>query len=109
MSVLNVPVQINRGTSVPKLKEGEPFFNLSNNYLYIGGTKVSDINISGQSDRTLRIVNNNGLFDLSATESTASIGGFQISSESWTSSELLTISGIRPSNVGKTVLNTEMY
>lgn len=109
MSILNVPVQINRGTSVPKLKEGEPFFNLSNNYLYIGGTKVSDINISGQSDRTLRIVNNNGLFDLSATESTASIGGFHISSESWTSPELITISGIRPSNVGKTVLNTEMY
>ena len=76
MSILNVPVQINRGTSVPKLKEGEPFFNLSNNYLYIGGTKISDINISGQSARTLRIVNNNGLFDLSATESTASIGGF---------------------------------
>ena len=97
MSILNVPVQINRGTSVPKLKEGEPFFNLSHNYLYIGGTKVSDINISGQSDRTLRIVNNNG------------IGVFQISSESWTSPELLTNSGIRPSNVGKTVLNTEMY
>lgn len=25
MSTLNVPVQINRGTSVPPLKEGEPF------------------------------------------------------------------------------------
>ena len=109
MSILNVPVQINRGTSVPHLNEGEPFFDLSDNYLYVGGTKVSDINISGQSAKTLRIVNNNGLFDLSATESTASIGGFQISSESWTSPGLITISGIRPSNVGKTVLNTEMY
>ena len=109
MSILNVPIQLNRGTSVPKLKEGEPFFNTSNNYLYIGGTKVSDVNISGQSAKTLRIVNNNGLFDLSATGSTASIGGFQISSKSWTSPELITISGIRPSNVGKTVLNKEMY
>ena len=109
MSILNVPIQLNRGTSVPKLKEGEPFFNTSNNYLYIGGTKVSDVNISGQSARTLRIVNNNGLFDLSATGSTATIGGFKVSSGSWTSATMLTISGIRPSNVGKTVLNAEMY
>lgn len=109
MSILNVPIQLNRGTSVPKLKEGEPFFNTSNNYLYIGGTKVSDVNISGQSAKTLRIVNNNGLFDLSATGSTATIGGFKVSSGSWTSATMLTISGIRPSNVGKTVLNTEMY
>lgn len=106
MSILNVPVQINRGTSVPPLKEGEPFFNLSNNYLYIGGT---DVNISGQSAKTLRIVNNKGLFDLSATEPVANIGGFQVSSGSWVSSTMLTISGIRPSNVGKTVLSTEMY
>ena len=109
MSILNVPVQINRGTSVPALKEGEPFFNLSDNYLYVGGTKISDVNISGQSAKTLRIVNNNGLFDLSATGSTASIGGFQVSPGSWASSTMLTVSGIRPSNVGKTVLNTEMY
>ena len=109
MSILNVPIQLNRGTSVPKLKEGEPFFNTSNNYLYIGGTKVSDVNISGQSAKTLRIVNNNGLFDLSATGSTATIGGFKVSSGSWTSVTMLTISGIRPSNVGKTVLNAEMY
>ena len=109
MSILNVPIQLNRGTSVPKLKEGEPFFNTSNNYLYIGGTKVSDVNISGQSAKTLRIVNNNGLFDLSATGSTANIGGFKVSSGSWKSATMLTISGIRPSNVGKTVLNAEMY
>lgn len=109
MSILNVPVQLNRGTSVPALKEGEPFFNLSDNYLYVGGTKISDINISGQSAKTLRIVNNNGLFDLSATGSTASIGGFQVSSGSWESLTMLTVSGIRPSNVGKTVLSTEMY
>lgn len=109
MSILNVPVQINRGTSVPKLKEGEPFFNTSNNYLYIGGTKVSDVNISGESAKTLSIKNSNGLFDLSVSASTADIGGFKVSSGSWVSLTMLNISGIRPSNVGKTVLNTEMY
>lgn len=109
MSILNVPVQINRGTSVPKLKEGEPFFNTSNNYLYIGGTKVSDVNISGESAKTLSIKNSNGLFDLSASAYTADIGGFKVSSGSWVSLTMLNISGIRPSNVGKTVLNTEMY
>ena len=64
MSILNVPVQINRGTSVPKLKEGEPFFNLSNNYLYIGGTQVSDSNIRRQSDGTLRTVDNKAVFGI---------------------------------------------
>lgn len=109
MSILNVPIQLNRGTSVPKLKEGEPFFNTSNNYLYIGGTKVSDVNISGESAKTLSIKNSNGLFYLSASASTADIGGFKVSSDSWVSLTMLNISGIRPSNVGKTVLNTEMY
>lgn len=109
MSILNVPIQLNRGTSVPKLKEGEPFFNTSNNYLYIGGTKVSDVNISGESAKTLSIKNSNGLFDLSASAPTADIGGFKVSSDSWVSLTMLNISGIRPSNVGKTVLNTEMY
>ena len=109
MSILNVPIQLNRGTSVPKLKEGEPFFNTSNNYLYIGGTKVSDVNISGESAKTLSIKNSNGLFDLSVSASTADIGGFKVSSGSWVSLTMLNISGIRPSNVGKTVLNTEMY
>lgn len=109
MSILNVPIQLNRGTSVPKLKEGEPFFNTSNNYLYIGGTKVSDVNISGESAKTLSIKNSNGLFDLSASASTADIGGFKVSSDSWVSLTMLNISGIRPGNVGKTVLNTEMY
>ena len=109
MSILNVPIQLNRGTSVPKLKEGEPFFNTSNNYLYIGGTKVSDVNISGESAKTLSIKNSNGLFDLSASASTADIGGFKVSGDSWVSLTMLNISGIRPSNVGKTVLNTEMY
>ena len=109
MSILNVPIQLNRGTSVPKLKEGEPFFNTSNNYLYVGGTKISDVNITGESSKTLSIKNSNGLFDLSAASSSANIGGFKVSSGSWVSSTMLTVSGIRPSNVGKTVLNTEMY
>lgn len=109
MSILNVPIQINRGTSVPKLLEGEPFLNISNNYLYVGGTKVSDINISGESARTLSIVNNNGIFNLSATSPTATFGGFTVSSNSWNASSFVTVSSIRPSNVGKTVLNTEMY
>lgn len=109
MSILNVPIQLNRGTSVPKLKEGEPFFNTSNNYLYIGGTKVSDVNISGESAKTLSIKNSNGLFDLSVSASIADIGGFKVSNGSWVSLTMLTVSGIRPSNVGKTVLNTEMY
>lgn len=109
MSILNVPIQLNRGTSVPKLKEGEPFFDTSNNYLYVGGTKVSDVNITGESAKTLSIKNSNGLFDLSASASSANIGGFKVSSGSWVSSTMLTVSGIRPSNVGKTVLNAEMY
>ena len=54
MSILNVPIQLNRNNGGPlsQLLDGEPFFDLSTNTLYIYGSvsKLTTVNISGNTN-----------------------------------------------------------
>ena len=85
MAILNVPIQLNRGTSTPfevtnlPLSEGEPYFNFLNNTLYIKSTKSIDVNISGYSDRTRMLQFSDPiLFTANATNSVINVGGFNV-------------------------------
>lgn len=85
MSILNVPIQLNRGTSTSfevtnlPLSEGEPYFNLSNNTLYIKSSSSIDINISGYSDQTRKLeFTTPQLFTANATSSKLNVGGFNV-------------------------------
>lgn len=85
MAILNVPIQLNRGTPTPfevtnlPLSEGEPYFNLSNNTLYIKSSSSIDINISGYSGQTRKLeFTNPQLFTANATNSKLNVGGFSV-------------------------------
>lgn len=85
MSVLNVPIQINRGTFDStirsNLKDGEPFFDLDSNTLYIKDSNSYTVNISGNSERTNKLynINNSWMFSFDATNpSSCTIGGYRV-------------------------------
>lgn len=86
MSVLNVPIQINRGTfnlSVGSgLAVGEPFFNLDSNTLYIKGSdsNLCTVNITGNSTSTSSMRNgvSSNLYDFTEQLSYCTLGGYHI-------------------------------
>lgn len=113
LSILNVPVQINRGSQVPTssmLLEGEPFLNVTTGTLYIRSNSGVDINISGQSYSTQSLQHTSGLFNFNINSSSCSIAGFDITSNNWrATSSSVTVRNMRVSELRTTVLTTEMY
>lgn len=128
MSVLNVPIQINRGTfslSVGnELAVGEPFFNLDSNTLYIKGSdsNLCTVNITGNSTSTSSMRNrvSNNLYDFTEQLSYCTLGGYRITRTALTaSSELFTYSPTTSASIiinspqvrtlGITTLSNSMY
>lgn len=115
MAILNVPIQINRGnlsdlSLITSLKEGEPYFNTLDDTLYIKNSNHIAVNISGSSYDTSILQHENGLFDFDITRNNATIGGFNITSNTWTAlNSNVTIGNMKINNLRRTVLTTEMY
>lgn len=123
MSVLNVPIQINRGNSgiaSTYLKEGEPYINLSNKVLYVGGGSDPHVNISGYSATTnnLTYESDSHLVSLDRYSGPQYLGGFQIRSTATNvysfqpvnTSVYVTLSGMYINNLRTTTLMAgEMY
>lgn len=112
VSILNVPIQLNRGNvspSINSLYEGEPYFNLSTNSLYIKSNSKIDVNITGQSNSTATLKSKNNLFNFDINQNSCLIGGFTISENSWNASITTNINNIRIGNLGTTILSSEMY
>ena len=114
MSILNVPIQINRGTTSPLIRSlsiGEPYFDTQANTLYIkSNDSVIKVNISGESNSTRALISNSGLFNFIIDTSTCSIGGFNISTNKWTaSSSNVTVGNMKVNDLRTTILTSEMY
>lgn len=85
MSVLNVPLQINRGnyttSTSSSLLEGEPFLDSITGTLYVKSIRNSDVSITGKSGSTNRLynINNSWMFNFDATNpSSCTIGGYKV-------------------------------
>ena len=112
MSVLNVPIQINRGESNPSLtnlSEGELYCNLSTSTLFMKASTSVDVNITGQSNSSKNLISNQNLFDFNIDKSSFSIGGFTVTNSLWDSLYGVTLNKIKITNLGKTILTSEMY
>lgn len=114
MSILNVPIQINRGNTSPlisSLSIGEPYFDTQANTLYIkSNDSVIKVNITGESNSTRTLVSNSGLFNFNIATSTCSVGGFDISTNKWTaSSSNVTVGNMKVDDLRTTILTSEMY
>lgn len=128
MSVLNVPIQINRGTfslSVGnELAIGEPFFNLDSNTLYIksSDSNLCTVNITGNSTSTSSMRNrvSNNLYDFTEQFSYCTLGGYHITRTALTAnSEVFTYSPTTNASIiinspqvrtlGITTLSNSMY
>lgn len=117
MSELKVPIQLNRGNSLPTdLKEGEPFLILGSMTLSIKGASDTAVNIEGYSQFTHNIINKNGLFSFNDESIGCEIGGFTImKSESkynfkpTFASNNITLSNFAIDGLKKTILTSDMY
>lgn len=86
LSTLNVPIQINRGNSAPNqnnLLEGEPYFDLSTQTLYISNGSSVNINVSS-SNSTSRLAqkSNTDIFSFNSENTYCYIGGLHVSVDS---------------------------
>ena len=125
MSILNVPIQLNRynGAAYGELLDGEPFFDLSTNTLYIYSSisKLTSVSITGISKSTNSLTSRLGrqLFEVNNNTPNEFIyvGGLNIQRLSQHSNRFLlaaqdrdiTIDSVKLQNQRLTTLSSEMY
>lgn len=125
MSILNVPIQLNRynGAVWGELLDGEPFFDLSTNTLYIYSSisKLTSVSITGNSKSTNSLTSRLGrqLFEVNNNTPNEFIyvGGLNIQRLSQNSNRFLlaaqdrdiTIDSVKLQNQRSTTLSSEMY
>ena len=119
--ILNVPIQLNRGSSnTPSLSDGEPYFNTNTQTLFIQGAKGIQVNITGDSASTGKLVSNqnSNFISLNRDSSTLNLGGLYFSyrgSSEYSAMPVLdtinfTLGSIKLSDVRTTTLRQEeMY
>lgn len=125
MSILNVPIQLNRynGAASGELLDGEPFFDLSTNTLYIYSSISNSrhVSITGSSNSTNKLTSRHSrqLFDVDNTTPNDFIyvGGLKIEKFSTGNIDFLLdaegrdvqISDVKIQNQRLTTLSSEMY
>ena len=125
MSILNVPIQLNRnnGAVSSKLLDGEPFFDSSTNTLYIYSDRSmsKDVNITGNSKSTSSLTSTQSkqLFNVNNTaDDIMYVGGLNVKKLTNTNTNFLLdaesrdvkISGVKIQNQRLTTLtHGEMY
>lgn len=113
MSVLNVPIQINGGTSVPTtstLTLDRELYITSGKDLYVNtNSSVGKVNC-GVSDSTRSLVNNNtSVFNFDSSRATFSIGYLNFASNTFTSTNNVSFSGVSYIDIPRMVLRNTMY
>lgn len=125
MSILNVPIQLNRNNGGPlsQLLDGEPFFDLSTNtlYIYSNVSKLTTVSISGNSKSTssLRSSHSRQLFEVDNTtlNDFIYVGGLKMEKLGTgntnfvldAESRNVQISNVKIQNQRLTTLSSEMY
>lgn len=113
MGVLNVPIQINGGTSVPTtstLNLDRELYVTDEKDLYVNtSSNVGKVNC-GISDQTRRISHSNtSIFDFNVLSTTFSLGYLRYNNRVFTASGDVTFSGIGINNLDSLILSTNIY